>query len=472
MATQSSVCALSVVLMNDRDRATRKVSFFPAIRESLSEALRKIDINASNFWWCIDGQMQNEGLRIEDLRGMKPPIVLEGRPKVGRTSGLMALSPDLLLEIFRHDIALTMTYVCRQASHLVLHSQLRLPLSLQITSMQHPREVCRGLQRMIERFEVGALTLNFVKLERVSDADSYRLELILASMKHLKWLDVSFNFEIERHWALIKAPPALRRLSMSKTSMTMSAFRHLGSAHWPGLLSVDMIGIRCIDSADMGLALEPILNNFGDLERLEMSRVCLTGAGPRLAAAFSKMPCLKELRLADTGLLESGLLYVLASLGMHCTQLQDLDASNCFDYGGRLITTEQQEERHADLMEMQLALRSLTSVTALNLSENKFLSCKLAIVASLASLPALTSLEMNECALGDDGMNTLGLSVLRLCPMQELTLRDNNVGNLCSLAPGSWHCTTLTLLDLRENRLQSENFRWAEKISHRLKLLV
>ena len=121
---------------------------------------------------------------------------------------------------------------------------------------------------------------------------------------------------------------------------------------------------------------------------------------------------------------------------------------------------------------MQLALRDLTSLTSLNLSRNRFLSCANAIVASMASLPALTSLEMNECALGNDGMDVMGLRVLRLCPMQHLSLQDNNVRHFCSLAPGAWHCTTLTMLDLRENHLNSDDADWAKRISHRLTLLM
>lgn len=458
--------------MNDDDRATRKVSFFPAIHKSLSEALRDIKISIEAFYWFIDGRMQNEGLRIADLRGMQKPILLEGRPKVRRTSGLLALNPDLLLEIFRDDIALTMSHVCLYTQHLIEHSTPKLRLNLQVTSMANPREVCAGLQRMAKCFELKALFLTSVALHRVSDADSFRLELILKSMKHLDTLDVSGNSRIHRHWAVLKAPQALRHLDLSKTSMTMAAFRELTSVNWSGLVSLCMIDIDCIDSADMGLALAPILEKLVCLKRLDLSRVSLTGAGPRLAAAFSKMSCLLELRLSNTRLLESGLLLVLWSLGSHCTQLQDLDASNCFDYGGRNITTEEHEQRHADLGEMQLALRDMTSLTSLNLSRNRFLSSANAIVGCMASLPALTSLEMNDCALFDDGIDVMGLRVLRLCPMQHLSLQDNNVRHFCSLAPGAWYCTTLTMLDLRENHLKSDDARWAKRISHRLQLLI
>ena len=473
MATQSPSCATVHVAITDVDgRVTRKVVFFPAFRKSLAEALRDVGISNDDFYWSIDGRMQNEGLRIADLRSMPQPILLEGRPKVGRTSGLMALSPDVLLLIFRNDVALTMSRVCRHAQYLIEHATPKLRLHLQVKSMANPREVCTGLQRMAARFAVKTLFLSSVGLRRVSDADSYRLEVVLKSMEHLDALDVSLNYRIHRHWAVLKAPQALRHLDLSKTSMSMAAFRELASANWSGLVSLCMIDIDCVDSADMGLALAPILERLVVLQRLDLSRVHLTGAGPRLAAAVSNMSCLRNLRLSNTHLLESGLLYVLASLGMHCTQLQDLDASNCFDYGGRLITTEEHEQRHADLREMQLALRGMTSLTSLNLSRNKFLSCGNAIVRCMASLPALTSLEMNECNLGNHDIDAMGMWVLRRCPMQHLSLQDNVVTHFHSLAPGAWHCTTLTTLDLRENRIQSEEAYWAKRISHRLRLLM
>ena len=74
-----------------------------------------------------------------------------------------------------------------------------------------------------------------------------------------------------------------------------------------------MIGLRCLDSDNIGPLLAPILEKLVVLEILDMSRVRLANAGTSLAAAFSHMQRLRSLTLVNTNLHESGLVCVVYS---------------------------------------------------------------------------------------------------------------------------------------------------------------
>jgi hypothetical protein len=100
-----------------------------------------------------------------------------------------------------------------------------------------------------------------------------------------------------------------------------------------------------------------------------------------------------------------------------CKKLQDLDASFSVVHQ-RVLEPEQEQQLNENLSNMAGRLNGLTSVTTLDLSGILFRKTVTALVDGLASMPVLTSLELNECGLNDDSVNTLSLSVLRHCPIQ------------------------------------------------------